>query len=255
MAPLRRALLLFVAISVAVAIGALWLAPAALVDSRMAQMTGGVLRIAAAEGTIWRARGVLVAGDLRMPIAWRIEPWPLLRGELRLRVAPEAGATTGAPRADVAVSGERVVLRDVDVTVPASLLAAATGPAAVWVAAGAVGVTTTALEWTPDSLRGDARLHWRGARLVLADGIAPLDLGDVRAVLTANGGRLSGPVSNDGGDVAVRGEITLFLNESVQISLLLTPRRPVDATLARMLSAVSAAGADGWRVDWRVPLR
>jgi len=255
MTPLRRALVLVVAVAAATAIGALCLAPAALVDSRVAQMTGGTLRVAAAEGTIWRARGVLVARGMRMPVAWRIDPWPLMRGELRLHVMPDAGGMTGSPRADIAVSGDHAALRDVDVMVPASLIVPDSGPAAMWVVAGDVGVTTAAMDWTPTAVRGDARLHWRGARLVLADGIAPLDLGDLRAALTANGDRLAGPVSNDGGDFAIRGEITFRANEAVALSLRLTPRGPVDATLARALSAFGTGGSEGWRIDWRVPLR
>lgn len=254
MAARRRRLLLVAAVLAAAAIEAAWLAPAALVDGRVAQLTGGALRLAATEGTAWRGRGVLVAGGTRLPVAWRVDGWPLLRGDLRIHLLSDDGSA-GQPRADIALTGEHVVLRDVEAMVPASLVAAVTGPAAGWSVAGNVGITTAELEWAPTAIRGDARLHWRGARLVLADGIAPLDLGDVRAALTADGGRLAGPVSNEGGDIAVRGELTLRPNEDLRLSLALAPRHRVDATLARVLSAIGTAGADGWRVEWRMPLR
>ena len=255
MASPRRWLLLIAAVAVAVAIEAVWLAPAALVDGRVAQLTGGALRLAAAEGTAWRGRGVLVAGGTRLPVAWRLDAGPLLRGELRVRLRSPDGAADASPRADIALSAERVQLRDVDVTVPATLVAAAAGPAAGWAVAGSVGIATADVEWTPAAIRGDARLHWRGARLMLPDGVAPLDLGDVRAVLTASGDRLAGPVSNEGGDVAVRGELALRANDAVQLSLALAPRHPLDATLERVLSAIGSPGNDGWRVEWRIPLR
>ena len=70
--------LAFAVVAVVVAIEAAWLAPASLVDSHLARMNDGVVRSADAEGTIWRARGVIVAATARIPIAWRIEPWPLL---------------------------------------------------------------------------------------------------------------------------------------------------------------------------------
>jgi len=101
----------------------------------------------------------------------------------------------------------------------------------------------------------DARLHWRGARLMLPDGIPPLDLGDVRAALTASGDRVAGPVSNEGGDIAVRGEFALRASDAVRLSL----HWPRAAPSMR----ASSAGAlrhrqprtDGWRVEWLIPLR
>lgn len=253
MAPLRRTLLLTVALAASIAAGVVWLAPAALVDARIAEMTGGALRLAA-EGTVWQAHGALLGGGTRMPLGWRVEPWPLLRGEVQIRVTPD-GESAGPPRADIVIANGRVVVRDVELTFPVSLVAAATRPDYARFVSGAVELATPALEIAPTSVRGDVLIRWRAARLVLGEGSVALDLGDVSAALTAAGDRLAGPLSNEGGDVAVRGEITFRANDTLGISSTLAPRRTLDAAHLRMLSGLGPASADGWRVDWRIPLR
>ena len=59
-------------------------APATLLDRRVADLTDGRIRIAAATGTVWRGAGelTLLPDGVRIPIAWRLEPMPLLRGVL-----------------------------------------------------------------------------------------------------------------------------------------------------------------------------
>jgi hypothetical protein len=59
-------------------------APASLVDRRVADLTDGRIRIAAATGTVWNGSGelALLPDGARIPIAWRLEPIRLLRGGL-----------------------------------------------------------------------------------------------------------------------------------------------------------------------------
>src|SRR5215468_2038928 len=76
-------------IAVAVAIVALaaaliFEAPASLLDARLASISQGRVRIANAAGTLWRGSGDLVlSGGAHQGVAWQIDAWPLLRGELR----------------------------------------------------------------------------------------------------------------------------------------------------------------------------
>ena len=90
----RRAVVLFAMLALAVAIAAAWLAPATLLDTRIAGATGGMVRLADTAGTLWNGRGSLVAKTTRIPIAWRVDCWPLLRGMLRVRLASGIGAAT-----------------------------------------------------------------------------------------------------------------------------------------------------------------
>ena len=73
--------------------------------------------------------------------------------------------------------------------------------------------------------------------------------------VTADGNALSGPLANDGGDVALRGEWAMRAHDSVQLVLHVAPRRPGLADLERTLSAIGTAEGSGWRIEWRGPLR
>src|SRR5438045_3126392 len=163
MAPRRRAVVLVAAVAFAAIVAALGLAPAALLDSGVARATGDVVRLAAAEGTIWRGRGTIVAATARIPVAWDIDFRPLPQGMVRVQVRSGDGAAT--PRATVALRTNAIALHDVDVTLPAALVAAITGYAAAGSVAGEVGVIADDLDLAPGSYRGEARLVWRGARI------------------------------------------------------------------------------------------
>ena len=73
------AALLLLAIAVAAT------APATLVDARVSALSGGRLRIADAAGTLWNGSGDLVVlpRGTRRAMAWHVDAWPLLVGELR----------------------------------------------------------------------------------------------------------------------------------------------------------------------------
>src|SRR5689334_4517648 len=72
-------------------------APATWLDRRVAAATTGRVRLNAAEGTVWRGRGVIVDshGAWRIPLEWRIAPTALLRGDLDVEFEP---AASDAPR-------------------------------------------------------------------------------------------------------------------------------------------------------------
>ena len=100
-------------------------APATLVDRRLAAVSGGKLRVLAAEGTVWRGRGALgdAAGTWRLPVAWTVDATALARGTLAVALAPPAGAAS--PRGRIDVAGDALALRDAVVDVPAAALASA----------------------------------------------------------------------------------------------------------------------------------
>lgn len=253
MAPGRRAVVLVAAMAIAVTIAALWLAPAALLDPRLARATGGILHLANADGTVRQGRGDLVAGTTRIPIAWRVEFWPLLQGVVRTRLMSATGA--GTPRAAMAVGLDTLAFHDVDVTFPAAVVAAVLRQGDGVFVAGEINITAADIELTEGSSRGEARLAWHAARITFPGSAVPVDLGDVRTVVTAGGSAFSGPLGNDGGDLALRGEWAMHAHDSARVSLHVAPRRPGMSDLERTLSAIGTADGDGWRIEWHASLR
>jgi hypothetical protein len=165
------------------------------------------------------------------------------------------GGAAGSPTADIAIRRDAVELRNVEAMIPAAVFGAAAGSGATWLVGGNVEINAAQVEWAPPSNRGDARIRWRAAQLTAPGSAEALDLGDITAALSGDGERMSGPVSNAGGDLAVRGDLALAANSGIQLSLVLTPRRADNRELARALSMLGRPDGDGWRVEWRSPLR
>jgi hypothetical protein len=232
------------------------LAPASLIAGRVETATGGTLKTRNVEGTLWRGRGVLTAGDKQLPIAWTVDPQSLLQGELHAHIGSFDGIDP-LPHADVIAGREHIVLRDVDLTLPLPLLTQTLGGRLAQrlglIADGEVTVRSTQLDWLPPAINGDVEVVWRMARLMLPTN-APLELGDVTAKLSANGQRLTGPLENQGGAMDVRGDVTVNGDRSAAVSLLLTPRAD-DEKLTRALSTVGTPEGNGWRVAWQTPPR
>ena len=73
------------------------LAPARLVDARLAQATDGRLRLADAAGTVWRGEGIVTdaRGALRLPVTWQLSPLAVLAGTAVFSVAPQGEIVAG----------------------------------------------------------------------------------------------------------------------------------------------------------------
>lgn len=253
MEPGRRPLVLVALAAFALAGAIVWLAPASLLDSRIARATEGVVRLASAQGTLWNGRGVLAAANAQIPVAWSLDPWPLVHGVVRLYVRSDAG--TDSPRGTIELRTDEVGLQDTDVTVPAAAIGALLGDMTAGLVDGDVNASTSNLRLAPTANRGEARLTWRNARIRGIGSTMPLELGEVRTALVANGAAMSGLVDNAGGSLGVRGEWALKEKDAFTLALLLTPRNSGDAELVRWLSAVGTPEGESWRLHWRLPLR
>jgi hypothetical protein len=232
---------------------AAWLAPAALFDARLARVTDSAVRLVDAQGTIWRGRGTLAAAASRVPIAWELDFWPLLHGVARVRLSPGDGAST--PRGTIVLRSHGVALSDIDVAIPAPMLAALAGQGSNVPVSGELRAKAEALDLTPGASRGSAALAWRGARVAGLPGLASLDLGEVQSSVAAQGDRVAGPVTNEGGDVALRGEWSFRAGDGLVLALRVTPRRAGDTDVARALAAVATPDGGDFRVEWRMPSR
>jgi hypothetical protein len=248
-----RIVALIVAVAVFIVGALLWLAPATLLPLRLEQATRSSVTLADAGGSVWNGHGTLVAGGIGVPLAWALDPWPLVRGELRLRLAPPAGSAAAAPRGRIVWRDGRLALTDVEFDVPAAWLVGAGGVRLPWQLRGDVAVAAGALDWSPAVASGDIGIEWKRARI--DTGTDSVDLGDVTLTLRGSGDTLAGPVANRGGDLDVQGSATLRGGAEAAVSLLLTPRRADDGGLARALAGIGTAEGGGRRVVWRAPLR
>lgn len=222
------------------------LAPATLLDARVAVMSSGSVRLADAEGPWWRGRGVLSAqdGSWRVPLAWRASLGSLLQGTFEVTVSAPDGREV-MPRGTFEVTETALRVRDVAVSLPPAAVVGASGSGALGSDAlrlgGDVQVASESLELA-DSARGSLSIEWRNARV--ATGGASLDLGTVTARLTARGDALAGPVTNRDGDVRVSGEVVLGRRRSSG-TLQLSPEATTPESTRRLLGAVGSAGPDG----------
>ena len=143
---------LVIAVGAVAVVAAIVLAPATLLQSRVAAITGGAVRIEGATGTVWHGTGTLVGGDSRLPVAWRIAPWSLLTGGLELKLGADERASTTPLRGDLTLDSGHLSLRDVEVVLP---IAAVTSMARVpggWIAGGDLHVHALAFDWAPPAI-------------------------------------------------------------------------------------------------------
>ena len=254
---MRRVLLALIAAVVLLGVAFAVLAPATLLSSRVERATGGTLAVHGVEGTVWHGRGVLEGAGTQVPLSWAIEAMPLLRGELRVQIAP-FDAQLSMPQAEIVATRQAVTLAHLNAVLPAALITHAFANNTLrnigFTANGDVAIATPRLDWKPGTIDGNVNVVWRGGQLLLPP-LPALNLGDVTATLVANGARLAGPVTNQGGDLNISGDVSAGADGSAAVSLILTPRRADDAALTRLLSSFGAPVGNGWRVAWQSPPR
>jgi|SRR5215470_2584421 len=245
-------------IAVAVAVVALvaaviFEAPASLLDARLASISQGRVRIANAAGTLWHGSGDLVlSGRPHQGVAWQIDPWPLLHGELRGSLKD---AASSRPIASFDAGGDHLELRGVDFALPMEALLKTLGaPSFLATAGGEVTVHAERFARGPDALDAQLSVQWSNASVPgqRADRIA---LGDVRAELSGIGHEVPGTVMNSGGEVAIQGTIGASADGSTRVDVAVTPREGIARERAAAIAATlglvgSSDGKGGYRLAW-----
>jgi hypothetical protein len=245
------AVLCGVALIVAAAIA---LAPASLFDARVAAASGGRARVENASGTVWNGAGELaLQGGERRAIAWHLDPWSLLRGEVRGTFANDANSTRGA---QFVVGRDKLQLDGFDLSMPMSaLLRAAGAPALLSNVGGDVGVRVDRFNRGADTLDVQAAMQWRGASLPAFGPYPSVALGDVHAELAGSGPEVSGPIANSGGELEIEGTVTAAANGSPRLDARVRPREGLDPNRAQAIAAALAAVGSpdprgGYRLVW-----
>ena len=230
-------------------------APAGLVDGRVAAATDGRLRITDTSGTLWNGAGelVLLPSGARRPMAWHIDAWPLLFGELRGTIA----TAMDAPQyAEFAYGHRSMQLHRLDVALPMDSLLQSVGvPAALGSAGGSIEARIARFVQTPGALDADLAAQWRNASLpALRPGFRIL-LGDVRAEARGTGPEIAGSISNVGGDVEIAGRVALSAALIPKIDATIRPRAGIDRDRAEAITTAlsligSPDGQGGYRLAW-----
>lgn len=233
---MMRALAGMAALLVVVAMATVF-APASLIATRIDHATGGTVRVVQASGRLWHGQASLTGADgrWRLPVAWRLAAWPLLRGEVRLDLVPVA--QWPPLRGRIAVHGDTLAARAVDVRVPMLAFKLPPGVAA----AGDLHLTTDSAVARTDGHDGAVRLEWRHARLALVGGPV-VDLGTATLTLAAAGKRWHGPLSARGGEVVVDGDVGVDANGAdATMTIVVQPGAP--EALRQRLGPADANGA------------
>lgn len=225
-------------------------APATLLDGRIERASNGALRLADADGTVWRGGGTLAAPDGRwtLPLGWHLEPWPLLGGAARVTLVPADDATaTGT----LDVRNEVLQADNLHLAFPAMALSSLAPARTPVVLGGRLDVAAPSLRVSPDAVRGQFTARWDDARL--AWGGLALDLGTVeaRGEPAANGMRVR--LSGRGGDAALEGSV-LLNGTSVALDATVTPAH-LSAAVALALRALGSPTPEGgvhlaWQTRW-----
>jgi hypothetical protein len=219
------------------AIAARWFAPAEI-------------SLAAVEGTIWHGRAAYgaVAGIGFSDFEWWLHPAALLRG--RLSVTAESELASGFARANLSVSGSRLLLTEVrastDLRTFRDLLAFGE-------VRGEVRVALESLElvdgW-PVAAVGEVQVADLSVPpLIPMNGVTTIPLGNYRALLTAGDEPgLVALLNDQGGPLELTGRITLGTDRSYLFDSLIKPRADAPEALVQGLEFVSGApNASGQR--------
>jgi len=192
-------------------------APATLADARLQDASGGRLRLAEAQGTLWSGSGQLEVRDasggigLATRLAWRLRPTELRSAQLAYEV--ELG--TDLRPFSTTISWSRIEVADADISMPVAALGLGVPRLAPLGLTGDLLIHIANLSVARYGVVGAATLRWRDAGSALTP-VSPL--GDYEARLDGEGmtvhallRTIEGPIQLDGKGSWTRGGSPVFL--------------------------------------------
>ena len=192
-------------------------APATLVDARLQDASGGWLRLAEAQGTLWSGTGQLEIRDKRgrtgvaKRMVWRFRPGASFPARLAYKVALDPG-TQPFP---VTIFWSRIELANADISLPPATLGYGTPKLASLGLTGEMNLQVSRISIGHGATWGNATLQWRTAGSALSP-VSPLGDYDLRLVGEGPSVRLTlhtlqGPLQLDGQGSWVSGRKSVFL--------------------------------------------
>jgi len=182
-------------------------APAAWLAWGVARVSDNRVRLDAPSGSIWQGQATLVLQGRHVPplslgaIAWRINPFRVVTG--RLPVALHATDPQRRLLADIDLGFENILLRDVDIHLPAAVLPVVYAPALFFHLGGDLRLTAPLLKLERGAVTGQAELYWQAASTGLSK-VKPL--GDYRLTLNGEGARVTLKLETPRGALSLVGD-------------------------------------------------
>lgn len=187
------------------------IAPASVLDSIAQHASGGRLRIAAAQGTLWSGRGELQVVDVRREaavgkrIAWKISPASLIAGRLVCAITTDDSARSFA----LTATPSRIEISNAELSVPAALLGIAEPKLVPLALGGTFDMRIAHINLARTELSATAIVIWRGA-MTEHSTISPLGDYELTLAPAADGiamhlRTIDGALHLDGGGLWARG--------------------------------------------------
>ena len=220
-------------------------APATLVDARLEQASGGRLRLAQAQGSLWSGSGWIEVRDahgkagIAQRLAWRVLPASLLRA----RVEVEVELDRAARRFPVRLSFSGIEIERAGMRLPAAALGLGLPKLAPLRLSGEMLLEVAQLSFARGRVQGEATLRWRAAGSALTS-VAPL--GDYEVRLKASGAEVHAALSTLAGPLELEGKGSWSSGRAP--SFLATARVPAQhreqlSPLFRLIAVERGAGA------------
>ena len=193
-------------------------APAALFDGQLQKFSSGSLRLAEADGTLWKGSGKLEIRTAdgrtihRKDLSWRFQAERLLFGNMTWLLDMDQGAQI----VPLALFPGGVKIAHINIDLPAAALAHVVPDFAEFGLVGDLTFEGKEIRLTQDSMDGSASLRWRNAGLALSP-VSPLGSYEINFVMegpatTFNLNTLSGPLQVDGEGSWIPGSRPVFLS-------------------------------------------
>jgi general secretion pathway protein N len=227
--------------------------PARWLEARLAAAAPGRYQAHEINGTLWKgdAQGVVNApgGTLVVDhVAWRFLPSRLLQGRLAFAVDAKGAGFDATYEATRSFAGWG--LRDLTAQADTTLATALVPLIGRWRPEGRVSVAAPAIDVSGESVRGDARIEWKGAGLGLSE-VKPL--GSYRLELEADGPGAKLALTTLDGALRVSGQGRIDWPTRLAFAGEARGEAAKAEALAPILDLMGPARPDGARaIDWRM---
>jgi general secretion pathway protein N len=231
--------------------------PAYWADWLLNRVSHNAVRLQQSEGTLWNGAGNLVlqsAGQERLQnrIAWQLQPLWLFTGKLQAHLN---SLDSSLPlNVTIRVGYHHLSVRDLEATLPMSLLSAFDPAIDLVAPSGRLQITSPQVSLTSSGMEGEAQLTWLGAGARMG-GLS--EIGDYRLVANGRGPSVDLRIETLRGEVAITGQGNWQWQGDglLRLSGTLTPgsREQNLLPLLAMVNAQNNNGQYNWTLTRRLP--